>query len=41
MSVSTSEFQAPQARHWPSHRGKVAAQDWQTYSLAALERATA
>ena len=40
-TVSTSEFHAPQSRHWPSQRGKAAAQAWQTYALAWPARGTA
>ena len=29
-TVSTREFQAPQARHWPSQRRKASPHDWQT-----------
>jgi hypothetical protein len=29
-TVSTREFQAPQARHWPSQRRKDSLQVWQT-----------
>ena len=29
-TVSTSVFQSPQVRHWPSQRTTAAPQDWQT-----------
>ena len=34
-TVSTREFQPPQARHWPSQRRNDSPQVWQTYRLPA------